>query len=132
VIDDTWLNATDMGGAFKQLAEYLMLVGKNGNSDKFSFWEDTVDWAGIRITKDKAQPFPDHVKAIKDFPTPINLTDMHSYWALVNQVSPYYCVQLFRELLQKKTPWYWDAVRTDLLKMGVSYFMSRSIAPAWR
>ena len=52
-----------------------------------------MDWAGIRLTKDKAQPLPVHVKVIKEFPTPINLTDMRSYWALVNQVSPYYCVQ---------------------------------------
>ena len=96
VIDDTLLYATDLEGAFRQVAEYLTLVGNNGivlNSDKFSFGEDTVDWAGIRITKDKAQPLPEHVKAIREFPTPINLTDMRSYWALVNQVSPYYCVQ---------------------------------------
>jgi hypothetical protein len=92
VIDDTLLYATDMEGAFKQVAEYLTLVGKNGivlNSDKFSFGEDTVDWAGIRLTKDKAQRLPENVKAIKEFPTPINLTAMRIYWALVNQVSPY-------------------------------------------
>ena len=37
VIDDTLLYATDLEGAFKQVAEYLTLVGKNGiilNSDK--------------------------------------------------------------------------------------------------
>ena len=69
-----------------------------------------MDWAGIRITQDKAQPLPKDVKAIKEFPTPIDLTAMHSYWALVNQVSPYYCVQPhlqpFREVPKKKTPWY--------------------------
>ena len=32
------------------------------NSDTFSFGEDTVNWAGIRLTKDKAQPLPEHVK----------------------------------------------------------------------
>ena len=38
-----------------ELAEYLTLVGKNGiilNSDKFHFGEGTVDWAGIRLTRD--------------------------------------------------------------------------------
>ena len=66
----------------KQVAEYLTLVGKNRivlNSDKFSFGEDTGDWAGIRLTKDKAQALPEHVQAIKEFPTPINLTDKRSY-----------------------------------------------------
>ena len=123
VIDDTLLYATDLEGAFRQVAEYLTLVGNNGivlNSDKFSFWEDTVDWAGIRITKDKTQPLPEHVKAIREFPTLINLTDMRSYWALVNQVSPYYCVQPhlqpFRELLKMKTPWYWDGLLQRLFE----------------
>ena len=81
VIDDTLLYAKDMEGAFKQVAEYLTLVGKNGivlNSDKFSFGEDTVDWAGIRIGNDKVKPLPDHIRAIKEFPTPNNLTDMRS------------------------------------------------------
>ena len=111
VIDDTLLHARDLEEAFKQVAEYLTLVGRNGivlNSDKFSFGEDTVDWAGIRITKDKVQPLPEHIKAIREFPTPVNITDMRSYWALVNQVSPYYCIRPhldpFRELLKKNTP----------------------------
>ena len=92
VIDDTLLYAVDLEGAFKQVAEYLTLVGKNGivlNSDKFYFGEDTVDWAGISLTKDKAQPLLEHIKAIMEFPMPVNITDMRSYWALVNQVAPF-------------------------------------------
>ena len=123
VIDDTLLYSADLEGAFKQVAEYLTLVGKNGiilNSDKFYFGEDTVDWAGIRLTKDKAQPLPEHIKAIKEFPTPVNITDMRSYWALVNQVAPHYCIrpylEPFRELLKKNTPWYWDGVLQGLFE----------------
>ena len=44
------------------------------------------------------------------------MTDMRSYWPLVNQVSPYYCVQPFRELLKKKTLWYWDGVLQRLFE----------------
>jgi hypothetical protein len=51
---------------------------------------------------------------------PINLTDMRSYWELVNQVSSYYYVkphlQAFRELLKKKIPWYWDGVLQRLFE----------------
>ena len=123
VIDDTLLYSVDLEGAFRQVAEYLTLVGKNGivlNSDKFYFGEDTVDWAGIRLTKDKAQPLPEHIKAIREFPTPVNITDMRSYWALVNQVAPHYCIlpylEPFRELLKKNTPWYWDGVLQGLFE----------------
>ena len=104
------LYAKNLEEAFKQVAEYLTLAGKNGivlNSDKFCFGEDVVDWAGIRLTEDKVQPLPEHVRAIRDFPTPTNITDMRSYWALVNQVSPYYSVQPqlqpFRELMKKSS-----------------------------
>jgi hypothetical protein len=75
VIDYMLLYATDLEGSFSQVTNYLTLVGNNGivlNSDKFSFGEDTVDWAGIRITEDKAQPLLEHVKAIREFPAPIN------------------------------------------------------------
>ena len=54
VIDDTQLYAADLEGSFRQVDDYLMLVGNNVivlNSDKFSFGEDTVDWAGIRIIR---------------------------------------------------------------------------------
>ena len=57
VIDDTLLYAKNLEEAFRQVAEYLSLVGRNGiilNSEKFHFGEDTVDWTGVRLTKDKA------------------------------------------------------------------------------
>jgi hypothetical protein len=68
VIDDMLLYATDLEGAFRQVAENLTLVGKNGivrSSDKFSFGEDTVDWDGVRHTKDKTQSLPEHESALR-------------------------------------------------------------------
>ena len=49
VIDDTLLNAKNLEEAFRQVAEYLTLVGRNWiilNSEKFQFGEDNVDWQG--------------------------------------------------------------------------------------
>ena len=45
MIDDTLLYATNMEAEFKQVVEYLMLVGKNGiilNPEKFVFGKDEV------------------------------------------------------------------------------------------
>ena len=73
-----------------------------------------MDWAWIRITKNWVSPLPQHVEAIRNFPVPENITDMRSYWALVNQVSNFYATQPhlapFRELMKKNTKWYWDDV----------------------
>ena len=57
------------------------------DSEKFHFGEDTVDWVGVRVAKDKAQPLPEHVKSIREFPRPGNITDLKSYYELVNQVA---------------------------------------------
>ena len=70
-IDDCLLYSNDMENAFKDVTEYLTLVGRNGiilNPEKFNFAEDTVDWAGIRISMNKVEPLPEHVQAIRDYP----------------------------------------------------------------
>ena len=108
VIDDTLLYEHNIEKFDRQVEAYLSLVGQNGiilNPDKFEFAEDVVSWAGVRISKEKVAPLQDHVSAIRQFPTPTNITDLRSYFALVNQVAPYYAVQPvlhpFRELLKK-------------------------------
>ena len=103
VIDDTLLYEDNIEKSYRQVAAYLSLVGQNGiilNPDKFEFAEDEVSWAGVRISKEKVAPLQDHVSAIRQFPTPTNITDLRSYFALVNQVAPYYAVQ--PELLKKE------------------------------
>ena len=123
VIDDTLLYEDSIEQAFYQVAEYLTLVGKNGiilNPDKFQFAADSVDWAGVRLTADKVEPLPAHVQAIREYPTPRNITDLRSYFALVNQVSPFYAIQPellpFRELLKKNSVFYWDGVLQKLFE----------------
>ena len=77
-----------------------------------------MDWTGIRITKNGVSPLPQHVEAIRNFPVPENITDIRSYWALMNQVSHYYTTQPhlapFRELMKKNTKRYWDDVLQQL------------------
>ena len=56
MIDDTLLYQPDLEKAFKHVASYLTLVGRNGivlNPEKFVFGAKEVDWAGIRLTESK-------------------------------------------------------------------------------
>ena len=95
VIDDTLLYEENIEKAFEQVAAYLSLVGQNGiilNPEKFEFAQDEVSWAGVKLSADKVAPLPDHVDAIKRFSTPTNITNLRIYFALVNQVAPYYAV----------------------------------------
>jgi hypothetical protein len=56
------------------------MSGVTLNLEKFRFARDSVEFAGFEITPTTVKP------AIQDFPTPKNLTDVRSWFGLVNQV----------------------------------------------
>ena len=96
VIDDVLLYHSNTEEAFKETASYLTLVGRNGitlNPEKFTFARDEVDWAGIKVGQTSVKPLDEHVEAIRNFPKPVNITDMRSFYALVEQVAPFYAVK---------------------------------------
>ena len=59
------------------------------NPDKFHFAHRTVDFAGFCISESVVEPLPKYLRAIREFPTPSNITDIRSWFGLVNQVSNY-------------------------------------------
>ena len=81
------------------------------NPEKFQFGEDTVDFAGFRISPDTVEPLPKYLVSIANFPTPKDISDLRSWFGLVNQVSHY--AQLresmapFRKFLSPKVPSEW-------------------------
>ena len=98
-------------------------MGKNGitlNPEKFVFAQEEVNWAGIKIGKRSVEPLEEHVEAIRNFPKPVNITDMRSFFALIEQVAPYYAIKPhlvpFRELLKKNSKFYWDDQLQELFK----------------
>jgi len=114
-VDDALLWSDSIEESFHQAVQWLDTCGRNGitlNPDKFVFAEDEVDFAGFRITRENVRPCPQHLQAISGFPTPKNITDVRSWFGLVNQVSYAFSMaekmQPFRQLLQPKTPFRWD------------------------
>ena len=132
VTDDSLFYEKDIATAFSKTAEYLTLLGKIGiilSPTKFIFCKITVDWAGIRLGPDLVQPLPSHVNTIKTFPSPTNITDLRSFFALINQISPYYATQceflLFRDLLKKSSRWNWAVCLVGLPSRFEIYLSSR-------
>jgi hypothetical protein len=85
VIEDSLLYTDNIEQAFIQAGKYLLLVGENGiilNPDKFVFGNDTVDWAGIRVSVDKVEPLPVHVRKIVTIIMFISLT--HEYMVKIS------------------------------------------------
>jgi hypothetical protein len=122
-IDDTCMWGDSVEDCFFQACDWLDICGKNGitlNPEKFSFAQDTVEFAGFEITPDEVRPCNRYVDAIKQFPTPLNITDIRSWFGLVNQVSYYTSMsermRPFRDLLKPKSPFYWDSQLQQLFE----------------
>ena len=114
-IDDTLLWADSIEDSFFQAAKWLDTCGRNGitlNPDKFIFRKPEVEFAGFNISMDSVRPCKNSLQAIRDFPTPKNLTDVRSWFGLVNQVSYAFSMaehmQPFRQLLKPSKTFTWD------------------------
>ena len=120
-IDDSALWDDNVEQAFWHVCNYIYLCGNNGmifNRKKFHFAKDVVDFAGFTITESGIKPTESMLAAIKNFPTPNNITGIRSFFGLMNQVNYALAnsvkMQPFRELLKKGNAWYWDDVLENL------------------
>ena len=78
-----------MHESFTQAVDWLDLCGHHDitlNPNKFVFGADTVEFAGFEITPESVRPCKEYLDAIRKFPTPANITDMRSWFGLINQV----------------------------------------------
>ena len=81
-------------------------------SSKLSFAKTTVTFAGFEITPTMVRPFSQYLEAIQDFPAPRNITDVRSWFGLINQVSSYAFASTehmkpFHMLLKPGNPFQW-------------------------
>ena len=78
------------------------------NSDKFRFTRREVEFAGFLITEDGIKPAAKYTTAIRDFSTPRNISEVRSWYGLVNQVTYCFCkieiMSPFRHLISPNTP----------------------------
>lgn len=97
------------------------LCGWNGiilNPEKFVFSAPTVDFAGFPITMTDVQPCSRYLEAIHNFPRPRNVTDVRSWFGLVNLVAYAFsmteCGQPFQRLLQSGVRFEWSSELEDI------------------
>ena len=116
-VDDVimWDNDESIADHWWRIIDYLILVGSNGiilNPKKFQFCQREVNFAGFLITQDDVKPLPKYLDGIRNFPRPTNISDVRSFFGLVNQVSHYArltdLMAPFKPLLSPKTRFRWD------------------------
>ena len=114
-VDDTLLWADNLTESFYQAVNWLDTCGRHGvtlNPDKFKFGADTVEFAGFEITNNTVRPCQKFLDAIRHFPTPKSITDIRSWFGLINQVAYAFAATQrmlpFRELLKPGATFHWD------------------------
>ena len=122
-VDDALLWADTLEESFHQTVEWLDTCGRNGvvlNPEKFTFGADTVEFAGFEIGPTDVKPAKHFTKAIEDFPKPSSITDIRSWFGLINQVSYTFSMakemEPFRDLLKPKSTFYWDQQLDNLFE----------------
>ena len=115
-VDDSILWDDNIEDNFKRVCSFIAKCSKAGcvfNPSKFQFGEREVDFLGFRITDHGIQPHPDFIKSIQEFPRPQSITDVRSWFGLINQISYSFATAStmapFRHLLSNKIPFYWSA-----------------------
>ena len=127
-INDTLLWADDLYSSFFQAVDWLDLCRHNGitlNPEKFVFGADAVEFAGFKITMDTVRPCKRYLNAIRDFPTPTSITDVRSWFGLINQVSFAFAATdrmlPFRALLKPGTPFTWNNELDQIFQESKSF-----------
>ena len=113
-VDDTIMWSNSIEESFQQATNWLDVCGRSGivlNPDKFEFAQDTVEFAGFQISKSLVKPSKKYWEAIKNFPQPRSVTDIRSWFGLINQVSFTFSMAdkmlPFRKLLKPNTKFTW-------------------------
>ena len=122
-IDDTVLWDATIEDAFWHTVDYLTICSEGGitfNPRKFQFAQDNVDFAGFNLTNTGIKPLQQMLDAIRNFPTPTDITGARSWFGLINQVAYAFSMAKemlpYRELLKPGTKWFWDETLDNLFK----------------
>ena len=126
-IDDTLLWDDSIHESFLHTIDYLDMCGNHGitlNPQKFAFAKTTVEFAGFEVTPTTVRPCSQFIDAILQFPVPKNITDVRSWFGLVNQVSYAFATAdrmfPFRNLLKPDTQFVWTKKLDDIFNESKS------------
>ena len=120
-VDDALLHSEDVESSFFAVFDFLTICARNGitiNEAKFVFCQDTVTFAGLKITPNGICPSDELLAAIRNFPTPRDIHGARSWFGAVNQMAWAYAtspiMQPFRELVKPNMKFVWNETLDNL------------------
>ena len=117
IVDDVISWDMDYASHIDRMYEILCRCYENNitlNAEKFIFAVPETDFCGYEVSGDGIRVDSKKVQAIADFPTPKNLTDLRSFFGLVNQLSDFSYetvnpAETLRPLLSPRNEFMWTA-----------------------
>ena len=113
-VDDTLKWQFSIADAFFHTCQWCDLLARNGiilNPSKFQFAQHTVDYAGLSVTPTNIGPSVKFLDAIRNFPTPKDISGARAWFGLVNQGAYAFAsahqMKPFRHLLKPSTLFGW-------------------------
>ena len=100
VVDDVIIFSRTREEHVQHVLQFLARCQEKGislNADKLQLAQQQVKFAGFIVSGEGYRPDPQLTKALSEFPAPRNLTEVRSFFGLVNQVA--YFVENVAELL---------------------------------
>ena len=120
VVDDILLHDEDYLSHLRRVDEVLSRCRLHGitlNADKFVVAASEMSFCGYRLSRDGIAADPEKVRAIVEFPTPANITDVRSFMGLVNQLAEFTpeistTAKPLRPLMSPRNSFTWTADHT--------------------
>jgi hypothetical protein len=117
VVDDLLVHDVSLAEHVLHVRQVLQRCRDNAitlSREKFVFAQPAVKYVGYIVTRDGIAADPDKVSAIKDFPSPKNISELRGFLGLVNQLGSFSdqiakMAEPLRPLLQKSNKYLWLA-----------------------
>ena len=94
---------------FNRINEAGLILNKEKNTTNINFLGQQIDSTGVKAD-------PEKIRAVKELPPPINVSELRRFLGMVNQLSkflPHVAVETksLRDLLSTKNQWHWDSLQ---------------------
>ncbi|XP_072177830.1 uncharacterized protein [Diadema setosum] len=124
-LDDILVSAPDKSTHDEKLLEVLKRLEKHNvrvKPQKCEFFKDSVEYLGHRVDKDGLHPMKCKVDAIKNAPTPRNISELRSFLGLVQYYGKFMqnlatILHPLNELLKNDVPWRWTRECEEAFKL---------------
>ena len=125
LVDDSLLWDPDIRTNFYSVCNMLRIYGEAGrvfNGEKFQFAQDIVQFGGLEVTEDGVRPAKEFLDAIMNLETPTSITDIRSFFGMVNQLNYAFSsstvMEPFRHLLKPGNAFEWSSKLQDLFMLA--------------